>query len=159
MSSIISLKSQDPTRIDIAQAIRQYSANKNLGNAKFCTQSNNIVDEFGRPGNPRNLINTANADCAQYTYPINTFLQNENSIRPAQLITFLNTKGSGDTLAKGSKRDLAVSNLYNSSTHSQTYMAAPNTSLYEGTSNTQPIVFDPATLRNNPQNTPLVQLS
>lgn len=158
MSSIVSLKSQDPTRIDISQAIRQYSVNKNLGDAKFCSQSNTILDEFGRPGNPRNLINTGVSDCAAYTYPVGTFLSNENSIRPAQLITFLNTQGSGDTLAKGAKRDLAVTNLYNPSLNTKTFVASPNVSLYGGATN-QSVIYDPSTLRNNPQNSPMVQLS
>jgi len=160
MSSIVNLKSQDPTRIDVAQAIRQYSANKNLGNAKFCNNITNIVDEFGRPGNHRNLVKTTGSpDCAMYTYPVNEFIANENSIRPAQITSFLNAQGSGDTLSKGAKRDFAPTNLYNPSLNNLVPKTENFTSLYGNKSNTQPIIYDPSTLRLKPQNATLVQLS
>jgi len=158
MSNVVSMKAQDSTRVDQSQAIRQYSANKMLGNAKFCTQAHSIVDEFGRPGNPRNLVNTGVSDCAMYNYPIDTFLKNENSIRPAQVISFLNTQGSGDTLAKGAKRDYMQTNLYNPSLNAQMSSIPPTASMYGGNV-PQRIVYDPATLRLNPQNGSLFQMS
>lgn len=160
MSNIVNLKSQDPTRVDVGQAIRQYSANKNLGNAKFCANINNIVDEFGRPGNHRNLVKTTGSpDCALYTYPVNEFIANENSIRPAQVTSFLNAQGSGDTLSKGSKRDYMPTNLYNPTLNNKLSSSENFTSLYGNRSNSQPIVYDPSTLRLRPQNATLVQLS
>lgn len=114
MSVTPSLKSVDQTRVNVASAERLFSQSRNLGNANFCNINNSLLtDEFGRPGNYKNLINTRSSDCAQYTYPISSFIQDENKIRPAQITDFRAMGGSVDTL--GVKRDYIPTSLYNSS--------------------------------------------
>ena len=155
MSSTLSLKSVDQTRVDTSSALRLFSQSRNLGNTSFCNiHPSNVTDAFGRPGNSRNLVTTLSSDCSQYVYPAGQFIADENLNRPVQVSLLSAANGSVDTL--GVKRDYIPTSLYNSST-SNNFKTAGNIYKPQDPRNTYVPIYDASTLRRNQLQTSSLQ--